>query len=295
MKNYLKYKDEIGGFTDVLETVKTVEKIAASSIHTLKAQVKILGEYKTELSSILKRLLLYTGDTAHPLLQKKTAGKKALLVIGGEKGLVGPLHRQLVSTCMANAGDYDLFYALGKKIAGLLTEEGLEIKQKFGHESELPTSQDVETCTNYFFDAFKKGEFVKLDIIFPSFVSLSVQETISIQFLPFTFNVKKLDGAEAGSEKAAPEEPEKPEGLPIFEPDAGQIFRWLLERYIGIFFHEIIMEAKLSELAARTVSMENASGKARQFIRKLKLVFLKERKKAATQKQLESFIVHKLA
>mgnify|MGYP000568941152 CR=1 FL=1 len=33
MKTYLKYKIEIQGFKDVSETIKTEEKIAASSLH----------------------------------------------------------------------------------------------------------------------------------------------------------------------------------------------------------------------------------------------------------------------
>ena len=46
MKKYLIYKKKISGFEDVGETVKIIEKTAASHIHILKKQVNVLSDYK---------------------------------------------------------------------------------------------------------------------------------------------------------------------------------------------------------------------------------------------------------
>jgi len=55
------------------------------------------------------------------------------------------------------------------------------------------------------------------------------------------------------------------------------------------------METKLSELAARTAAMEHAAETTKKLIHQLKINYFKERRRSATQKQLESFVVHELA
>ena len=82
--------------------------------------------------------------------------------------------------------------------------------------------------------------------------------------------------------------------MPIFEPSKANFFNRLLQKYIGIYFHKLMIETKLSELSARTIAAENASDKTNEFIKKLTFDFMKERRKYVTQKQLESFSVHKM-
>jgi F-type H+-transporting ATPase subunit gamma len=132
-------------------------------------------------------------------------------------------------------------------------------------------------------------KFSALDILYPGFVALSQQNPVIVPFLPFSFEQRRMNlpAQEPDAGIAA--------GLPVFEPSKQIIFNLLVEQYIGIYFYEIMMEAKLSELSARTVSMENASGKTVKFITKLHLTYTKERRKSLTQKQLESFTVHTIS
>ena len=54
MKSYIMYKNQISGVKDVSETIKTVEKIAASSVHSLKRQVSNLNLYVDEIEKTLR-------------------------------------------------------------------------------------------------------------------------------------------------------------------------------------------------------------------------------------------------
>jgi len=104
-------------------------------------------------------------------------------------------------------------------------------------------------------------------------------------FLPFTFS-KHLEE----QNKALVN---KPLGLPIFEPSKKLFFNSLFQKYIEIFFHSIILETKLSEISARTVAMEHASITTENIIQKITAYYLKQRRLIETQKQLESFSIHK--
>ncbi len=288
MKTYLKFKDDISGYQDVLETVRTVEKIAASSIHNLKLKVKSLQLFKNSLETTLHRISMFEVKNTHPLLAYSENGDKALIVVGGDKGLVGGLHHNLANTCVENIGYYEHLIVIGKKIASFVEEEGLKIEKTFTYSTDLPTPDDINAWTSYLFNFFREKRLSGIDIIYSSFVSLAEQQPKTVAFLPFRF--KKHTPGEAPEMTAMDE----PYGIPIFEPTKQEIFDWLLEQYIGVYFYEIVMEAKLSELSARTVSMEHASEKTKEYIKKIHLTYLKERRKNVTQKQLESFIVHKV-
>ncbi len=288
MKNYLKFKGDIEGFQDVLDTVKTVEKIAAASIHDLKAQVQTLQSYKQEIAKTLDRFSSFRVQKNHPLLQKNKQGQKWLIIIGGDKGLVGGLYNHLINTFLQNSQHYQKILVIGQKINAHLEEEGVLPEKVFPAFSDLPTTEEVKAITDFLFSTFINKKFATLDILYPSFVSLAEQNPVTVPFLPFDIEEHQPAGLVGQADLNL-----QP-GLPIFEPTKQIIFDLLLEKYISVYLYEFILEAKLSEFGARTVSMENASGKTKKFITKLKSSFIKERRKNITQKQLESFTVHNM-
>jgi len=291
MKKYLVYKDQISGFEEVKETIRVVEKAAASHIHFLKKQVEILLSYKKDAKKMLARLSEFEQNENHSLLQKRQSGDKALLVIGGNKGIVGSLYHDLISLFLENKGNYKEVWVLGGKIREYLSEEGIEIKQFFPLSAEALETGEIESLSAQFFSDFQSHRLKSIDILYPEFFSLTEQYPAFVKFLPFDLTKNgPLNSEEA---KGATKVLKNGEGLPIFEPAKKDIFDALLKKYINVFFRQIIMEASLSEFAARTVTAENAIYKTRDIINNLNLAFFKERRKLISQKQLESFVGHK--
>jgi F-type H+-transporting ATPase subunit gamma len=276
MKTYSAYKDEIHGFEELSDSVKAEERIAASSVHFLEKEVENLNAYAGTIERILVRLSLFYTKKDHALLRKHARGAKALLVVTGNKGLVGGLWQMMVQACLDRAGDYQATIAVGLKGKNYLEEERLPITASFGRD-------EIEAMTQYVSDGFVAEKFSRVDILYPRFISLAQQEPALMPFLPFEFPIKR-------SRAAMP--PENAFGLPLFEPSARSIFGELLQKYIEVYLHVIMLEAKLSELSARTVTMEHASEKTDELARALELSFKKERRYAVTQGQLESFAAH---
>lgn len=280
MKSYITYRTQIQGIQNVSETVKTVEKIAASSVHFLKKEVSNLNIYASTLEKTLTRLSLFYQKKNHPLLQKKVTGEKILVILTSDKGLVGGLWHGVVNTFLESAERYQSIIAIGVKGKNYLKEEDMPVIKSFINLLDIPPKKETEHITDYIFDEFKKGRFSQVDILYPRFISLAEQTPTLVSFIPFNFKLTK-------EEKSG-------DGLPIFEPSRQKIFSKLLQKYIEVFFHKIIMETKLSELSARTVAMEHATTKTVDFIQKLKLDYTKQRRRIITQRQLESFITHKI-
>lgn len=285
MKSYLGYQNQIDGFKDVSDTVKTVEQISASSVHWLKQEVSNLNSYTDELETFLSELTRFTTKLSHPLLQEREHGKKMLLVISGDKGLVGGLWHNVINAFLAVRSNYDDVVIMGKKGEYFFEEEGIEYLKSFVNLPAMIENQEVSTVTDFIFGEFKKGSFSRVDILYPKFVSLANQQPTRTKFLPFTFSPSQeteSQDARAGA------------GLPIFEPNKSKIFDNALEKYISVFFNKIVLESRLSELSARTVAMEHATVKTNQLIERLSLDYMKVRRKSITQKQVESFVAHKV-
>ncbi len=301
MKSYVIYKNQTEGLRDVSETVKTVEKIAASAVHFLRQKVSTLDIYTAETERALSNLSKFYQKRGNSLLQKRKTGKRMLVVLTGDKGLVGGLWHKTINTFLKSVKEYQSVVVVGSKAGDYLKEENIPIAKMFSDFLDIPNEDQIRSVSNYIFDAFKNGGLSRVDILYPKFVSLSEQNPSFILFLPFEFSSMEIadSGEKNDGKDNLPKEikimggKENGEGFPVFEPSKEKIFDELLQKYIGVFFHKIMMETKLSELSARTVATEHAATKTDDIIKKLRLDYAKERRRSVTQRQLESFAAHK--
>lgn len=280
MKNYSVYKNQVQGFEDVSETVRAVEKIAASMIHFLKIEVNCLNEYESNIKKELACLSSFNFNKNHPLLSAIEGRGKALVIITGDKGLVGSLWHGVLNLFLEKNKEYRSVIIIGGKGKGFLEEEQAHIIKSFSGFSVIPLKEEIDSVVDYVFEEFRKEKFSKVDILYSGFLSLADQKPMIIPFLPFNFTEDKRV--------------EPFEGFIISEPSIKEIFSRLLKKYIAVYFHKIILEAKLSEFSARTVAMEHANAKIKEFIKELVYSFRKEHYRLITQRQLESFAAHKI-
>lgn len=273
MKSYLNYKNQLSGLNEVLVTVQATEKIAASEVHNLEKRVEVLKLYTQHLEKALYRLhLLYPQLENNPYLKSNNQGKRILVSIFGDKGLVGGLWHNMVDLIQNLKASYDEIVVFGLKGKEYLLEEKVQITRTF---------INTEAMVEYLFFRYKNKELSRVDLIYPAFVSLSHQLPKLGKILPFTF-INEDDS------------PILDEGIPLFTPSKKSVADFLLERYITSFLLKIVLETKLSELSARTVSSEHAQAKTKEVIKQIKKEYLKDRKKVLTLRQLESFLNHQI-
>ncbi len=279
MKTFSSYHHQIQGFEDVSATVKVVEKIAASSVHVLKQDVLALNTYVRNLEQTLAELALFYPKATHPFVQAKPEGKRALILFTGDKGLVGGLWHKMINLYLEKKETYQAVFLVGEKGKRYLAEERIEIASPFSVNDRDTEDQKIDRLMQNVFEAFRQGTWSHIDIAYPKFISLVEQEPTILPFLPFSFRPNKTK--------------ETAIGIPIFEPSRSHLFETLIQKYIDVFFRGLVMEAALSEDAARMIAMEHASQKTDEFVDKFKFAFRKDRRRSITQKQLERFSAHK--
>lgn len=277
MKSYIAYKNEIEDISSIKETMSLIEKVSASHIHSLRKTSDALTLYSQTTEIILNNLSKFYFHKNTTLSQKRKFGKNILIIVGGEKSLVGDLWQKLSKESCSYVNKYDEFIVIGKKIYELLTKKNDKIKhkinKKFSFSTDIPTEEEVTNIVNHALKTFNNKNIKKIDILYADFKSLSKQNISLKSFLPFSFQKNKED--------------KNPIGFPFFTSSKKDIYSLFIEKYISSYFHSIILKSKLSEFSARTISMEHAKEKSKNMVKAIKINYKKEQRKLITRKQLE--------
>jgi len=293
MKSVISYKSEIAGYRDISVTTKTTEKIAATYIHLYEKYSVELDRYILTIKQQLEILQDRTFKFRHKLLEIKqedskasdSATSKAILIVTGNKGLVGGLWHNIVNTLLEYKKDYNLIFVIGQKGIDFLEEEEFTIYKSFIPENDIISKEYITEVEDILVKEYLNKTFTKLDILYPKFISLELQQPKVIQYLPFTFSQSK---------KNVNFDSKYHTKFYNYEPSKKEIFGDLFEKYIKAFFLQIIIESQLAEFSARIVSMESASNQIEKKIKSLQLAYIKNKHAMITENQLRAVIAHKL-
>ncbi len=287
MKTYNQFTQSELMVAGVGEMVRTIEKIAASRLHQLNIEVKRLQAYAAELERVLNYLSTVRDVSGLPLLAKHDTGKSVLVIVGGNKGLVGGLNNRLMNLFIDHRSEYTHIVAVGRRVNQLLEEEHITADKYFeGYDDDIDQTKLID-ITEYLFTSYPTSGWKKVDLLYAKYVSLSSQEPVIEPYLPFTF---ALPHPKEDSDSITPLE----SALPIYEPSRERVFEKFLDFYIRVRFYQVYIEAKLSELSARTIEMEHAAVKADEMLVKIRHDYIKQRRMNATLKQLSSFAVSRM-
>lgn len=273
MKYYAEHIETITGLIDVGETIKTIEKIAASSVHAARIEARNLALYRSTLESSLARLVSYVDTNKHSLLHPHTKKGALLIVLTADRGEVGGLWHQVVEKALAQADSYTHLVCIGTKGAQYLAEQGQAVFETLqGFEDVLDTEKVYHTNERFMHD-FLHGAYARVDLLCPWYTTLEGQTTSLTTLYPFTV----LPPTESAAEEAL--------GFPLFEPSAQAVYRTLVSKYARVLFLSRVAEAKLAELVARTVAMEHAVAQTEERKRASIQAFRRVRRESVTQEQ----------
>src|SRR6267143_6510848 len=89
-------RPRIKSIKNTAQITKAMQMVAASKMR--KAQQAALAgrPYATLMNSVLAQVTRHAGDFTHPLLEKRTVKKRAVILISSDKGLAGALNSNLL-------------------------------------------------------------------------------------------------------------------------------------------------------------------------------------------------------
>jgi F-type H+-transporting ATPase subunit gamma len=255
---------------------KAMKLVAASKLR--RAQERIIGArpYAQKMGQLLGSLVGRVGDDGHPLLIRRTGGRKRLVVITADKGLCGAFNSNVLRASLSyirEAGNVDLtLVVVGKKARDFYRRRQWTVKSEMlGFFDRLAYSHAQELAGQLMAD-YLAGDADEVQLIYNEFRSVAVQRVTRQQLLP-------IEAEAAGDESAT--------GEYIFEPGPDAILASLLPRHVTTQVYRALMESVAGEFGARMTAMEAASKNAKEMIGVLTIQYNKARQERITKELLD--------
>lgn len=263
------------------QITKAMQMVAASKMRRAQQLAIDVRPFVQMLYRIQRVATTQHVDFTHPLLERREVRKRAVILVGSDKGLCGALNSNVFRLAAGYDAQSTVFIAAGRKAAQFLarTRRPLAAEFPYGDTPHFAESRAIAALAR---DLFLKGEVDEVRVIASRFINTLTQHPLDIPMLP----VGSITGIEfPGSPRIETAAAQTTEFL--FEPDAHDVIAYLLRVYLNVFVHVVLLNAKASEQSARMVSMSGATSNAEQMIKELTLEYNTLRQGKITQELLE--------
>src|SRR5246127_3944006 len=218
----------IRSVSSTAQITKAMQMVAASKMR--KAQLAALAgrPFVNALYRIQREATTRMRDFSHPLLERREVHKRAIILIGADKGLCGALNSNLFRLATQFDPQSTVFITAGRKAAQFVARTRRQLAAEFVY-GDTPTFLEARAIASFARDLFLKGEVDQVQVVATRFVNTLTQHPISIEFLPVgEIRGMKIPGIESEAELAADT------SECVFEPSPEYVLGYLLSHYLNI-------------------------------------------------------------
>jgi|SRR5262245_17474572 len=263
------------------QITKAMQMVAASKMRKAQEAAQAGLPFVYLLYRIQREATTRTGEFKHPLLEVREIRKRAVILVGTDKGLCGALNSNVFRLASQFDPQSTVFITAGKKAAQFVAATRRQLAAEFAY-TDTPRFYEARAIAAFARDLFLKKEVDEVRVVTTRFVNTMTQQPVSLEYLPVgEIKGMKIPDAEPEDELAADTREL------LFEPSPEYILGYLLSHYLNIFIYQVLLSAKASEQSARMVSMKNATDNAKTLIDHLTLEYNKLRQGNITRELLE--------
>ena len=259
--------------TKAMKLVSTV-KLQRSKQHAMDARGYFSYMYRTVQSMLAK-----AGTIQHPYITPQEGGKKAVVMITGNRGLAGGYNSNVIK--LITRGELKkedlVIYTLGSKGREAMARNGYELAEDYSEMIEEPEYVDAMRLSANLLNAFKKGEIGEIYLAYTHFKNTVVHEPVLMKLLP----VEPVAMEEVATEEAADDIPMN------FEPKEQEALDLIIPKYVTSLIYGGMVESVASENGARMQAMDAATSNAEELVSKLTLQYNRARQGSITQELTE--------
>lgn len=262
------------------QITKAMKVVSAAKLRKAQGRVTSLRPYAGKLQYMLSQLAGSLEDSDAQVWYKPRELKKVLIVvITSDRGLAGSFNSTVAKEVINSIKDkysnqtVELL-TIGKKGRDALHKSGYKIIEEHNSFFNKLNYEESEAIGLRVMDAFLKGDYDAIDIVYNAFKNAAVFITTHDRFLPIP----------------APQNTQNQSGNTvdyIFEPNKEEILSRLISKSMMVNFFRMLLESNAAEHGARMTSMDKATENAEDLLRKLKLQYNKERQAMITKEILE--------
>jgi F-type H+-transporting ATPase subunit gamma len=278
-----------------IRTVKSTKKItkaqelvATSRIAKAQERVRAALPYAQAITGVLTALASNT-NVDHPLLVPRPQVRRAgVLLVTSDRGLAGGYNANAIRTAeslirrLRDEGKEVALYVIGRRGISYYRFRGREVAGSWNGFSEQPRFDNAREVGETLIAAFLAGAddthdghgpdgvlgIDELHLVHTEFRSLMTQTPVARVVAPL-----EVEEAEASGPMPAYE----------FEPEAEELLKALLPKYINTRIFAALLESAASESASRRRAMKSASDNADDLLKRFTREMNSARQAAITQ------------
>src|SRR5262252_8560058 len=190
------------------QITKAMQMVAASKMR--RAQLAALAgrPFVRMLYRIQREATTRMGEFTHPLLEvRKQINKRAIILIGADKGLCGALNTNLFRLASEFDPKSTLYITAGKKVSQFIARTGRQLIAEFAY-GDRPQFTEAKAIAAFARDLFLKREVDQVQVIATQFINTLTQNAICIEYLPVG-QIRNLKAPESPPKKIWLPTPEK--------------------------------------------------------------------------------------
>lgn len=277
MKNYLQHKETLSGYTDVLTTIQTLEKISASLLQQLKSRRAVMVTYRQQLADVRYRLA--TLRESMTVMPKETATPLSIIV-AGSLGLTGDLWKRLEDIVISTKSNQGTVCIIGHAIADFAAAFPEAMKVSFVDNE--PTPAELHSFVSDIKSAFDQGQYSTVSVLYMNATTVASQHIVRRQLFPVVSEVS-TSSSTLDSDVI---------GWPIIDGRVTDLVAAIDTLFVKSVLQEAVLETMYAAHATRTMTLEHAVAKTKDLVRTEQHSYRRQERKNDTSQQMEQFLTH---
>jgi F-type H+-transporting ATPase subunit gamma len=277
-------KLRIGSVKSTQKITKAMKMVAAAKLRRAQEAAEAGRPYAQRLEAVVASLAskVAVSESTPKLLAGTGKDQVHLLVVAtSDKGLAGAFNTNIARLArkqaqeLTDAGKTVKIYTIGRKGAGVL---GRSFRNQMVHAIEPGdlgklSFADARGYAEDLAARYQAGEFDVATLFYSTFKSVLTQEPTAQQIIPVA-----VPAVSAGAGPATP---------PDYEPGEEEILADLLPRNLAVQLFRAMRENAASEQGSKMTAMDNATRNAGDLIKRLNIVYNRQRQAAITTELVE--------
>ena len=284
MASLKEVRDRIGSVNSTQQITKAMKMVAAAKLRRAQDSIIQMRPYAYKLNEMIGTVSQGAESmSSNPYTSVRPIERVLLVVITSDRGLCGAFNSNVIKAALSHIDTHYTKQALEKKIDVLaIGKKGSEGMQRRGFQTITQFSDlftrlsfvNVKEAGEYIMDAFAKGRYDVVDLVYNEFKNVATQIVRTEQFLPIQAPTGSSDGSAESINY-------------LFEPEEEQILTDLIPKALKIQLYKAVLESNASEHGARMTAMDKATENAQEMLKELRLVYNRTRQAAITKEILE--------
>ena len=270
-------KNEREFYKDFYMLINVLKTVAISQFHALERKMQTYEE----LIETVERFfyLLDLGAVAHPFVNPSQDMPLGVVAITSDRGLLGGLNFRVMTAAFGHMHDrQNQMIIVGQQGKNYMHGLNMPFKAFNSGDDEQRYVLALE-IRDHIFNQVLNRNIGPVKIVYPFASSMQVQKIMEVDLLPCTKWPRKDENDWSSALRRE-----------IFlESDPRHLVEYLVYLSMGQKIFEILQFARLAEFAARTIHLEDSSGKIKEIDKKLQLKYFRARHEIIDQQMRELF------